>query len=103
VDWFPKFWWDFFSSGPQKKNCCKNEIADLKKKKRSLNKNSKGLLPPPNQKISTNQADLKKKKKNLDAEGPPIALGAPNLEGPRGIFPTSLYGQSASAHVHNTL
>jgi hypothetical protein len=29
---------------PTRKNCCKNEIADLKKKKRSLNKNSKGLF-----------------------------------------------------------
>jgi hypothetical protein len=25
----------------------------------------------------------------------PQSRGAPNLEGPRGIFPTSLYGQSA--------
>jgi hypothetical protein len=65
----------------------------------SLNKNSKGLLPPPKQEISTNQADLKKKKGH-SAEGPPIALGAPNLEGPCGIFPTSLYGQSAPVHVH---
>jgi hypothetical protein len=31
--------------------------------------------------------------------GPPIALGAPKLEGPRGIFPTSLYGQSAPVHL----
>jgi hypothetical protein len=38
-----------------------------------------------------------KNKKGHDAEGPPIALGAPNLEGPRGIFPTSLYGQSTPA------
>jgi hypothetical protein len=29
--------------------------------------------------------------------GPPIVLGAPKLEGPRGIFPTSLYGHSAPA------
>jgi hypothetical protein len=59
-------WWDFFSRGPQKRNCWPKK-----------------------------QADLKKKKKGHDAEGPPIALGAPNLEGSRGIFPTSLYGQSA--------
>jgi hypothetical protein len=68
----------------------------FEKKKRSLNKNSKGLLPPPKQKISTNYAkNAIISKKGYDAEGPPIALGAPNLEGPRGIFPTSLYGQSA--------
>jgi hypothetical protein len=68
------------------KNCCKNEIADLKKKK---NKNKKirtlkGYCRRPTE-ISSNH----------DAEGPPIALGAPNLEGPSGIFPTSLYGRSA--------
>jgi hypothetical protein len=40
-------------------------------------------------------ADLKK---GHDAEGPPIALGAPNLEEPRGIFPTSLYGQAAPVY-----
>jgi hypothetical protein len=57
-------------------------------------------LPPPKQKISTNQAD-QKKKKGHDAEGPPIALGGPNLEGPRGIFPTSLYGQSAPECGHS--
>jgi hypothetical protein len=75
ADWLPKFWWDFFSRGPQK-NCCKNEIADLKKKIIS-----------------------KKKKKGHDAERPPIALGTPNLEGPRGILPTSLYGQSAPVNL----
>jgi hypothetical protein len=83
ADWLPKFWWDIFSRGPQKK-----KIADLKKKK----VNSKGLLPPPKQEISTDQADLKK---GHDAEGPPIALGAPkpegppNLRGPVGFFPPS--------------
>jgi hypothetical protein len=66
----------FFQGAPKKK-----KIADLKKKK----VNSKGLLPPPKQEISTDQADLKK---GHDAEGPPIALGAPKPEGPRGIFPT---------------
>jgi hypothetical protein len=41
ADWLPKFWWDFFQSAP-------------KKKKKSLNKNFKGLLPPSKQKISSN-------------------------------------------------
>jgi hypothetical protein len=67
ADWLLKFWWDFFSRGPQ------NENAYQKKKRIKL------IL----------------KKKGYDAGGPPIALGAPKLEGPRGIFPTSLYGQSA--------
>jgi hypothetical protein len=80
ADWLSNFWWDFFSK--KKKFLCRNEIADQKKKKMSLKKNSKELLPPPKQKISTNQADLKKKKGH-------------DAEGPRGIFPTSLYGQSA--------
>jgi hypothetical protein len=48
----PNFGGIFFQGAPKKKNCCKNEIADLKKKK-GLNKTSKGLLPPPKQKIST--------------------------------------------------
>jgi hypothetical protein len=29
-----------------------------------------------------------------------MSLEAPNLEGPRGIFPTSLYGQSAPGLVY---
>jgi hypothetical protein len=33
ADWLPKFWWDFFSRGPQKKNYCTNKNAGLKKKK----------------------------------------------------------------------
>jgi hypothetical protein len=67
-------------------------LVGFKKKKKKIAAKTK--LLPPKQEISTNQADLKKKKGH-DAEGPPIALGAPKLEGPRGIFPTSLYGQSA--------
>jgi hypothetical protein len=43
----------------------------------------------PNRKFP--QIKLIKKKKGHDAGGPPIALGAPKLEGARGIFPTSLY------------
>jgi hypothetical protein len=41
----------FFFKGPPKKNCCKNEIAELKKK----------------------YFHKSKKKKGHDAEGPPIA------------------------------
>jgi hypothetical protein len=32
ADWLPKFWWDFFSRGPQK-NYWQNKNADVKKKK----------------------------------------------------------------------
>jgi hypothetical protein len=42
---------------------------------------------------------MSKQKKGHDGGGPPIALGALKLEGHRGIFPTSLYGQSAPAHI----
>jgi hypothetical protein len=59
-----------------------------------------GFIDEPIQgrKVSTNQTGLKKK--GHDAKGPPIALGAPDClrgpqsRGPRGIFPSSLYGQS---------
>jgi hypothetical protein len=36
-------------------NCCRNKIAEQKKKKRSLNNNYKGPLPLPKQEISTNK------------------------------------------------
>jgi hypothetical protein len=62
-------------------------------KKRSLNK---GYCRRPNRKFP--QIKLLQ---NMMLRGPPIALGAPNLEGPRGIFPTSLYGQSAPVGYHN--
>jgi hypothetical protein len=62
-------------------------LTKKKKKKRSLNKNYKGAIAAA---LTGN-----------DAGGPPITLGAPKLEGPRGIFPTSLYGQSAPAHLNS--
>jgi hypothetical protein len=40
----PNFDGIFFQGASKKKNSCKNEIAE---KKKPLNKNSKGLLPPP--------------------------------------------------------
>jgi hypothetical protein len=36
-----------------------------------------------------------------DGEGPLIALGAPKLEGPRRMFPTSLYGQYAPGYCRD--
>jgi hypothetical protein len=81
ADWLPKFWWDFFWRGPQKNN----------KKLSKWKKNCKGAIAA----AQTGNSHELRSKKGHDAEGPPIALGAPKLEGPRGIFPTSLYGQSA--------
>jgi hypothetical protein len=43
------------------------------------------------------------KKKKGHAGGPSFVLGPPKLEGPHGIFPTPLYGQSAPGNIQYLL